>query len=217
MPRTPRLAGIGLVIALGSAWGLAEAGLGLALQACARLASGAIMTGVAVFFLTGSRLRARRAWGPALAVALAMGLKLFDAALLGLPVKSGAIGNPLFAFLVEAAVFVAVFAAFGRAAGGSFRGRFLMGAGTGLVSALAFPAVAWATGIPACVMAGTSIPLSIAFAPVAALAGGLAVPLAYRVVPALEAWQARRPGLRFLLPAAAAALSLAFIAVLRLA
>ena len=217
MPRMPRLAGIGLVIAFGSVWGLAEAGLGLALQACARLASGSIMTGVAVFFLAGSRLRARRAWGPALAVALAMGLKLFDAALLGLPVRSGAIGNPLFAILVVAAVFVAVFSVFGRAAGGSFRGRFLMGAGTGLLSALAFPAVAWATGIPACVLSGTSIPLSIVFAPIAALAGGLAVPLAYRVVPALEAWQARRPGLRVLIPAAAAVLSLDFIAVLRLA
>ena len=47
-------------------------------------------------------------------------------------------------------------------------------------------------------------------------AAGLAVPLAYRALPALEAWQARRPGLRLVLPAAAAASSLALIAVLRL-
>jgi hypothetical protein len=174
------------------------------------------MTGVAAFFLAAAYLRTRRAWGPALALGLALGLKLFDAALLGLPVRSGAIGNPMFAFVLEAAALTAALALFGRAAGSAFRGRFLMGAGAGLLASLAFPAVTFATGVAACLLPGTSIPLSIAFAPLAALAGGLAVPLAYRALPALEAWLARRPGLRLALPAAAAASSLALIAVLRL-
>jgi hypothetical protein len=216
MPRTTRWEGIGLVIVLGSVWGLAEAGLGLALQSCARLASGSIMTGTAIFFLAGSRLRARRAWGPALAVALAMGLKLFDAALLRLPIKSGAIGNPMFAIVVAGAAIVGLFAVFGRAAGRSLRGRMLLGAAAGLLSAAVFPAVKLATGIPACVLPGTALPLSIAFAPIAVATGALAVPLAYRFVAGFEAWEARRPGLRLVIPAAAAAVSLALIAALRL-
>mgnify|MGYP000665945696 CR=1 FL=1 len=42
------------VVVLGALWGLAEAALGLGLEKCASLASGSIMTGVALFFIGAS-------------------------------------------------------------------------------------------------------------------------------------------------------------------
>ncbi|MGD0783699.1 MAG: hypothetical protein ABSA30_12650, partial [Candidatus Aminicenantales bacterium] len=179
MPQKRILYGFGMVVVLGSVWGVAEAGLGLALNACAKLASGSIMTGVALFFLAAARLRARSARGPLLAAGLAIGFKLFDAALLGLPLRHGAVANPMFAFVTEAGAAILLFAVLGRTAQSGLRGRILLGAAAAGLSAMAFPLVKLATGIPACVVPGTSVPLSIAFAPLAMAAGALAVPLAF--------------------------------------
>ncbi len=217
MPQKKFLLGFGLVVVLGSAWGVAEAGLGLALNACAKLASGSIMTGVALFFLASARLRARSARGPLLAVSLALGFKLFDAALLGLPLRHGAVANPMFAFLIEAAAAIFFFAVLGRTAESGLRGRILLGAGAAGLSALVFPLVNLATGIPACVVPGTGIPLSIAFAPLAMAAGALAVPLAFAFMRRAEGWAWNgRSGLRIAVPAAAALLGLAVIVFIRL-
>lgn len=217
MPHQRFLPAFGFIVVLGSIWGAAEAGLGLALNACARVLSGSIMTGVAVFFLASARLRAKSARGPLLALALAFGFKLFDAALLGLPIRHAAVANPMFAFATEAAAVILFFALLGKYAEAGISGRILLGAGAAVLSAGVFPLVKLATGIPACVVPGTSMPLSIAWAPVAAAAGALAVPLAFALVRRAETWEwGGRPGLRTAVPAAAALMSLAAIAALRL-
>jgi hypothetical protein len=217
MPQKKFLSAVGLIVVLGSAWGVAEAGLGLALNACAKLVSGSIMTGVAVFFLASARLRARSARGPLLAAGLALGFKLFDAALLGLPLRHGAVANPMFAFVIEAAAVVFLFALLGRRAEAGGRGRILLGGAAAGLSALAFPLVSLATGVPACLVPGTAIPLSVAFAPLAVAAGAGAVPLAFAFTRWAEGWTwDRRPALRLAVPAAAALLGLAAMALLRL-
>lgn len=108
---TPRVAArIQHVIILGAAWGRAEAALGLGLQRCASLASGSIMTGVALFFLSGGWAITRSAAGIALALVLVTVFKLFDRVLLSLPFGGGGPANPIFAFWTEGLAFLAVFA-----------------------------------------------------------------------------------------------------------
>ncbi|MDH4220789.1 MAG: hypothetical protein OEW23_18685, partial [Candidatus Aminicenantes bacterium] len=86
---------LGMVIVLGSVWGLAEAALGMGLRSCAAFVSGSIMTGVALFFLAAGLVVSKRALGVFLMVLIAALFKLFDALLLSLPLRHGAIGNPI--------------------------------------------------------------------------------------------------------------------------
>ncbi len=209
--------GLGFVVVLGSAWGLAEAGLGLALESCARLASGSIMTGAALFFLAAARRRTGDARGPLLALLIAAAFKLFDAALLGLPIRHGAVANPLFAFAVEGLAFVLLFGLFRRRAEIRPSARFLLGGTTALAAAVMSPAAKIITGIPACVLPGTNLPLSLVFAPAAVAAGALAVPLAWRFAAWAEAKGYRRETVwSRVTPAAAALAALLAAAVLRL-
>ena len=99
---------LGLVIVLGSVWGLSEAALGMGLRSCAAFVSGSIMTGAALFFLAAGWMVSRKVFGVFLMVLIASFFKLFDALLLSLPLKHGAIGNPIFAFFMEAAAFVII-------------------------------------------------------------------------------------------------------------
>ena len=85
-PESRRLP-FGTLVALGSVWGLSEAGLGLALETCARFISGSVMTGIAFFFISAAWARSKRFAGPALVTAIALAFKLLDAVWLGLPVQ----------------------------------------------------------------------------------------------------------------------------------
>ena len=218
MPLKIRFTAFGPAIVLGSAWGVAEAGLGLALNACAKAASGSLMTGVAVFFLAAARLRTRSARGPLLAAAVAAAFRLFDSALLGLPVRSGAVANPLFALGLETAAVILFFGLFDRGPRPGRAGRAFLGAGAAGLSALAFPLVKPATGNPACLLPGSSWPLSVALAPLAMAAGALAASLAYAFSARVESRTIEtRPVLTWAAPAAAALLALAVITLLRAA
>ncbi len=209
--------GLGFVVVLGSAWGLAEAGLGLALESCARFASGSIMAGAALFFLAAARRRTGDARGPLLAVLIAAAFKLFDAALLGLPVRHGAVANPIFAFAVEGLAFVLLFGLFRNRAETRPSARFLLGGTAALAASVMSPAAKMITGIPACVLPGTNLPLALVFAPAAAAVGALAVPLAWRFAAWAKAKGDRRGTVwSRVAPAAAALAALLAVAVLRL-
>ena len=43
---------LGLIVAIGSVWGLTEFAFGMGLQKCATLYTGAILTGIAFFWLS---------------------------------------------------------------------------------------------------------------------------------------------------------------------
>jgi len=212
MPFQIRLKQLGLVVLLGSAWGLSEALLGLALQSCARLVSGSVMTAVALFFLAAGLSVTRRAETAGFMVIIAVLFKLFDAALLSLPVRSGAVANPIFAFAIEGLALI-VLASVLPAWKNSFRGRAFLGGASGLSSAGVFPLVGLVTGVPACLLPGTSLPLAWVFAPIAAGLAALTVPLGFV---AGEKLVQKDLKLAFLSPAAVA-VSLALMALVRLA
>jgi hypothetical protein len=161
----PRL---GFVIALGAAWGLSEAALGMGLRSCASAMSGSIMTGVALFFIAACWVICQSWWGVAFLVIIASLFKLFDALLLSLPVMHGAVANPIFAFIMEGAAFLIIV---------SLVRDKIFKKNASLVAVNLFPLVKFATGIPACVVAGTGYPLSLYYAYIAVALSLVTVPL----------------------------------------
>jgi hypothetical protein len=170
---------LGIALILGSIWGFAEAALGFGLHRCAAMVSGSIMTGVALFFITSGWVTTKRFYVPMMIVLVACLFKLFDSLLLNLPVKSGAVANPMFAFLTEGLAMIGLIAIFTDKRLTKKYSRFILGAGSALFAVCLFPLVKFATGIPACVYTGTSIPLSVFFAPVAMVVSAITVPLAF--------------------------------------
>ncbi|MDH5467253.1 MAG: hypothetical protein OEY25_07525 [Candidatus Aminicenantes bacterium] len=213
---------IGLVIILGSVWGLSEAALGMGLRTCASHVSGSIMTGVALFFLASGWMVSKRAFGVFLMVLIASLFKMFDALLLSLPLKHGAIGNPIFAFFMEAAAFLIFVSLFKEKMARKPAGQALLGGLGAVVAVNLFPLVKYATGIPACVVPGTGYPLSLYYIHLAVLSSFVTVPLGFWVGARIEAietslikGQARRKFNTILSPAALI-ICLVIISLLRL-
>jgi hypothetical protein len=208
---------LGFLVVCGSAWGLSEAALGLALESCAKLVSGSLMTGVALFFIAAAWTRTKRAAGPAVVVALALAFKLLDALLLGLPLKHGAVANPMFAFVTEGIAFVVIVPFLAEAWRGKAAGRAFLGGMSALLAVNLFPLVKFATGIPACVVAGGTMPQALYYAPFAVGAALITVPLGFLAAEKSVELEARvRAAGRILVPAAAAGLCLAVQALIRL-
>jgi hypothetical protein len=211
MPHSTRFQNLGLVVLLGSAWGLSEAFLGLGLKTCSRLVSGSAMTAVALFFLAAGLAATRRMEAAGLLVLLAALFKLFDAALLSLPIQHGAVANPIFAFVTEGLALVILASAL-PAWKNTVKGRVWLGGTSGLAAAAVFPLVGLVTGVPACLLPGTSLPLAWVFAPIAVGLAAATVPLGF--------WAGQKLSQQNLRPAilspASILVSLALIALLRL-
>jgi len=214
MSQTPQKWNWAPVLVLGSLWGLSEAGLGMYLRQCASTISGSVMTGAALFFLAAAWAISPRVRTLALMVALAAGFKLFDALLLGLPVLHGAIGNPIFAIVMEGAAFALILSVVRKSVAGTAAGQGLAGGLSALVAVNFFPLVKYATGVAPCVT-GTSYPLALYYAPIAVALAAVTVPLGLRAGAAVAAIERRPVALRWLSPATAA-LSLGALALLRL-
>jgi len=201
---------MGTVIALGAVWGLAECALGAGLQACAKSISGSLMTGVALFFIAAAWAASKKVRHVALLVGIAVLFKMFDALLLGLPLRSGAIANPAFAFVLEGAGFLIAAALLGRSRGERTSGRALMGGTGAFLAVSAFPLVGVVTGNAACLAAGTSIPLVWYYGPIAITLSLLTVPLGMRFGERSRIFESR-----VLAPSLALALSLALMVIFR--
>lgn len=167
------------IIVLGAIWGFAEAGLGAGLQKCASLASGSIMTAAAFFFIAATWVLTKQALGLVFTVFLVSFIKMFDAFLLSLPLRHGAIANPIFAFWTEALAFLVIFAVAKAALAQRKTGQAVLGGLGALLAVNLFPLVKYATGIPACVLPGTNYPLSLHYAPIAVGLSLLTVPLGF--------------------------------------
>ncbi len=170
---------LAIAVILGSVWGLSEVMLGAGIKACAHTVSGSLMTGVALFFIVAAWVSTKSYHIPVLVVLIACLFKLFDAILLSLPVMHGAIGNPIFAFLLEGFAILLLIAVFRKQSWKKRSSRALLGVGSALIAVAMFPLVKYATGIPACVYPTTAIPLSIFFAPIAILFSAFTVPIAF--------------------------------------
>jgi hypothetical protein len=214
MSQTPQKAGWGPILVLGGLWGLSEAALGMYLRQCASTVSGSVMTGAALFFLAAAWTVSPRVATAAAMVAIAASFKLFDALLLGLPVLHGAIGNPIFAIVMEGAAFVLIVSIVSKALAGKAVGQGVAGGLSALVAVNLFPLVKFATGVAPCVT-GTSYPLSLYYAPIAVALSALTVPLGVRAGTALRAFEGLTWRLRWLSPATLA-LSFGALALLRL-
>jgi hypothetical protein len=214
MSQTPQKANWAPVLALGSLWGLSEAALGMYLRQCASTVSGSVMTGAALFFLAAAWALSPRVKTVVLMAGVAAGFKLFDALLLGLPVLHGAIGNPIFAIVMEGAAFGLIVSVISKPVAGTVGGQGLAGGLAALVAVNLFPLVKYATGVAPCVT-GTSYPLSLYYAPVAVGLAALAVPLGFRAGSAFAALETGPARQRWLSPAAMA-LSLGALTLLRL-
>jgi len=167
----------GIVAMLGAVWGLSEAALGMGLRNCASVVSGSIMTGVALFFIAACWALTQSWRGVALLVLIASLFKLFDAYLLSLPVLHGAVANPIFAFIMEGAAFLLIVSLVKDRLSKNATSQALAGGLSALVAVNLFPLVKFATGIPACVAAGTGYPLSLYYAYIAVALSMLTVPL----------------------------------------
>lgn len=168
---------LGIVIILGAVWGFSEAALGMWLRSCASMYSGAIMTGVALFFVASSWFLTRNTLCIILLVGITGLFKMFDALLLSLPIQHGAIGNPIFAFFMEALAFLLLISVFSTKLKQKTGGQAVLGGMAALVAVNLFPLVKYATGVPACVVPGTGYPLSLYYAPLAVFLSVLTVPL----------------------------------------
>jgi hypothetical protein len=214
---------ISTLIVLGAVWGLAEASLGLGLQKCASLASGSIMTAVALFFIAATWVLTGRILGLFIAVLLVSLIKLFDAFLLYLPLRHGAVANPIFAFWTEALAFVVIALVLKETLKQKKPGQAALGGLAALVAVNLFPLARFATGIPACVYPGTNYPLSLYYAPLAISLSLLTVPLGFWAGHSLAAVQARKEAFgrtktfRYVTSPALVILCLVIIAVIRLA
>lgn len=167
----------GFILMLGAVWGLSEAALGMGLRSCAAVVSGSVMTGVALFFISAGWIISQRWWGVALLVVIASLFKLFDAFLLSLPVLHGAVANPIFAFIMEGAAFLIIVSLVKDSIAKKTSSQALAGGLSALVAVNLFPLVRFATGIPACVAAGTGYPLSLYYAYIAVALSLVTVPL----------------------------------------
>ena len=136
-----------------------------------------MMTGFAIFFLSMGLAYRKRFWAPAILLLVTLVFKLIDASLLHLPILHGAISNPMFAFITEAAALMFLFQVLSSGLKTSLHGRAVLGGLSALLAVNLFPLVGYATGIPACVVAGTSYPLSLYYAPIAVLLSAVTCPL----------------------------------------
>jgi len=208
------------IIILGAVWGLAEASLGLGLQKCASLASGSIMTAMALFFIAATWTLTRRYIGLVIAVFLVSLMKMFDAFLLSLPLRHGAVANPIFAFWTEALAFLVIVLVLKETLVRKRSGQAVLGSLSALAAINLFPLAKFATGIPACVFPGTNYPLSLYYAPLAVGLSVLTVPLGFLVGEKIAVAQAKPAALgqtwasRYIVTPAALIVCLLLIAVI---
>jgi len=213
---------LGFVIIFGAVWGLSEAALGMGLRSCASLFSGSIMTGVALFFIASSWFLTRNILSIGLLIVVTSLFKMFDAFLLSLPIRHGAVANPIFAFFMEGVAFLILAAIFHEKLKQKSAGQALMGGMAALLAVNLFPLVKYGTGIPACVVPGTGYPLSLYYAPLAVAISFLTVPLGAWVGAKVKILEVRlahshnAKKLSYIFSPCTLILSLAIIALIRL-
>ena len=172
---------LGIILAAGSIWGLTEFAFGLGLQKCAVLYTGAILTGLAFFWVSFVYSLTRNILPVLMIVAVVLLFKSMDALLLPVAWSHGSILNPIFAFVTIMVGFLLLITLFrGRFFSGLFN-RIVVGAGSALAAVSLFPLAGFVTGTSACVYASTNIPLSIYTGPVAIIISMITVPLGYFV------------------------------------
>ena len=170
---------LGIIVAVGSVWGLTEFAAGMGLQKCATLLTGAILTGLAFFWVSFIWSVTRKLLPLLFIVGLAILFKFLDALLLPVTWNHGSILNPAYAMMTILVGFSLLILLFKKQFSGRLMNRILIGAGAAIIATALFPVVGFATGSKACFYAATNIPLAIYTAPVAIAISMITVPLGY--------------------------------------
>lgn len=170
----------GMILAIGSLWGIMEFGAGMGLQKCATLATGAVLTGLSFFWLSLVWSATKRLIPILIIVLIAMMFKWLDTLLLNIAWNHGSVLNPMFAFLTAMAGFMLFIGLFRKKFFQNRLSRILTGGGAALIAMSIFPLVKFASGTPACTFAATNIPLSVLTAPIAIVIAMITVPLGHR-------------------------------------
>jgi hypothetical protein len=166
---------------IGSLWGLVEATAGIGLRGtCARLYSGSLLTGGSLLFFSSVYMLTGRLLLVLLLPIIAGLFRLYSGLLVGQPPLSGAVANPVYAFMTEAIAFCAVIYLMKQKHVKSLVGSSLAGMTAAVLSANMFLPVKFFTGSPACVVPGTDFPLSIWGLPVAMAVAAVTTPLGFR-------------------------------------
>ena len=182
---------LGLVIVLGSVWGLSEAGLGMGLRSCAAFVSGSVMTGVALFFMAAGWVVSRRGFRGAAHGAHSLGLQAVRRPASVASGQARRHRQPDFRFFHGSRGVHCYRLHCQGQADPKACGQALLG---GIAAALAvnlFPLVRYATGVPACVVPGTGYPLSLFYIQVAVLVSFVTVPLGFLAGAKMESLAAR--------------------------
>lgn len=162
-------------VTVGILWGLAEAGLGLAIRACNHEMTGSVMTAVALFFLATAFQFSQKKWGLWLILAIVLAVKSLDLVLLNLPNPRGAVLNPMYAFVTEVFAFWLIVSVMEKRTAETFPTRAVMGALMALVAINLFPCVGYISGAPACAKAG--YPVALYYAPISVGLSAVTVPV----------------------------------------
>lgn len=171
---------LGIIVAIGSVWGLTEFAFGLGLQKCATLYTGAILTGLAFFWLSMTWSITKSIIPVLIIVGITMLFKWLDALLLQVAWNHGSIVNPIYAFFTIMVGFSLFILLFRKRFSKNLLSRILVGAGGAAIACALFPLAKFTTGNPACMYAATNIPLIIYTAPVAIILSMITVPLGFR-------------------------------------
>ena len=180
MKREKITSNLGIILTVGSIWGLVEFGAGMGLQKCATLITGAVLAGLSFFWFSFIWTTVRRVIPIIMIVVIAMLLKWLDAWLLHIAWNHGSVLNPMFAFVTAMIGFLVFISLFRKRFSERLWIRVLVGGGAALIAVSLFPLVGFATGSVACKYAATNIPLAIYTAPVAIFISMVTVPLGYR-------------------------------------
>ncbi|MCK4879033.1 MAG: hypothetical protein KAS82_00185 [Bacteroidales bacterium] len=170
---------LGIIVVVGSVWGLTEFAAGMGLQKCATLFTGAILTGVAFFWVSFIWSITRKLLPVLIIAGMAILFKLLDALLLPVAWNHGSILNPAYAFVTILFGFSLLILLFKNQFSTRLINRILLGAGAAIIVTAMFPLVRFATGSAACFYASTNIPLAVYTAPVAIVISMITVPLGY--------------------------------------
>ncbi len=171
---------IWIVIGIGTIWGLTEALTGMFLRDTSiYFLTGSLMTGCVALFLAFGLSAVKKISFLFISLAVVLAYKTLDAFLLHLPAIHGAVGNPVFAIITEVLALVVVLFIIRKDFLKKPYGLAIIGALFALISISVFPLVKYFTGLPACVVKGTTYPLALYYSPVAIGLSSLLFPVGY--------------------------------------
>ncbi len=167
-----------LFIGIGACWALLETLLGMFMRDTELyFITGSLLTGLTVLFFAFGYSIAKNPVYLFISLITVIAFKLYDAALLHLPVVHGAVGNPIYAMVVEVLAFLIIVAILREK---MFKRNSLLavsGIFYALIAVVIFPFVKFFTGVPPCVVVGTNYPLSLSFSFVAMFVSAVCLPL----------------------------------------